>query len=242
MGAHSDIYQNLSGRFMQDQPALLAGTLLVAAVTAFAVWRLFFHPLARFPGPKLAAITDYYVTYYDLVKNGAIVHHLEVLHQIYGECQLNRNDWRTHLIVSRPFKVLSLGSGPTRWVTDFHLSRLSFLTFLIFKLHFCDIKAYDDIYRNNKLIKDPWFYDCFLEQESSFGYIDQQQAKLCNAVTSHDMLSRQSKPMHISGDPHIQQLTASHERHESRQPSGQLTGSNPEGFLSVNLASADDLS
>ena len=69
-----------------------------------------------------------------------------------------------------------------------------------------------------------------------------QQAKLSYAVTSHDMLSRHSKPMHISSDPHVQQLTASHERHESRQPSGQLTGPNPEGFLSVNLASADDLS
>lgn len=48
--------------------------------------RLFFHPLLAFPGPKLAAATDLYTAYYDLVVGGGLVDQLEILHRIYGEC------------------------------------------------------------------------------------------------------------------------------------------------------------
>lgn len=47
--------------------------------------RLFFHPLSVFPGPRLAAATDLYTAYYDLVVGGGLVDQLEVLHEIYGE-------------------------------------------------------------------------------------------------------------------------------------------------------------
>lgn len=96
MGVQSNIYQNLAGRFTQEQSAIIAGTLVIAAVVGLSVWRLCFHQLARFPGPRIAALTDYYATYYDLVKNGAIVQQLEVLHQRYGECILDCNEWRVH--------------------------------------------------------------------------------------------------------------------------------------------------
>lgn len=59
----------------------------IGAVT-LAWYRLYLHPLAQFPGPVLAAISDYYTTYYDLWKGGAQVKQLEKLHKIYGE--LNR--------------------------------------------------------------------------------------------------------------------------------------------------------
>ncbi|KAJ3513791.1 hypothetical protein NMY22_g14937 [Coprinellus aureogranulatus] len=44
----------------------------------------YFHPLAGVPGPRLAAITDYYATFYDLVENGKMVKQLESLHKRYG--------------------------------------------------------------------------------------------------------------------------------------------------------------
>ena len=38
------------------------------------------------PGPLFAALTDYYVTYYDIVKDGATVEQLQKLHALYGAC------------------------------------------------------------------------------------------------------------------------------------------------------------
>jgi hypothetical protein len=53
-------------------------------LTSLAVFRLFIHPLQRFPGPKIAAITLWYQAYYDLVKDGGLLEQLEKLHLKYG--------------------------------------------------------------------------------------------------------------------------------------------------------------
>lgn len=52
------------------------------------VYRLFFSPLAKFPGPKLAAITGWYEGYYDIFagggEGGRFARQVEKLHQQYG--------------------------------------------------------------------------------------------------------------------------------------------------------------
>lgn len=51
-----------------------------------AVYRLFLSPLAKFPGPKLAALTRKYESYYEAVQNYEYLWKIKKLHQQYGEC------------------------------------------------------------------------------------------------------------------------------------------------------------
>lgn len=51
---------------------------------ALVVHRLYFSPLAKFPGPKLAAATLWYEYYYDVVKRGRYTWKIAELHAQYG--------------------------------------------------------------------------------------------------------------------------------------------------------------
>lgn len=48
------------------------------------LYRLLLHPLAKFPGPKLADITRYYEGYYDVVQNGQYTIRIAEMHKQYG--------------------------------------------------------------------------------------------------------------------------------------------------------------
>ncbi|EXJ89675.1 hypothetical protein A1O3_02742 [Capronia epimyces CBS 606.96] len=48
------------------------------------VYRLYFHPLAKFPGPKYAAISRWHEFYYEVVKKGQFTFKIQELHKQYG--------------------------------------------------------------------------------------------------------------------------------------------------------------
>ncbi|KAF9019737.1 cytochrome P450 [Hymenopellis radicata] len=76
---------NLIGDTLQQLSYLqLFFLLVVARFLYLLVYRLYLHPLKAFPGPRLAAVTDYYQGYFEVWKNGMFVQHLEKLHEIYG--------------------------------------------------------------------------------------------------------------------------------------------------------------
>ncbi|KAF9077861.1 cytochrome P450 [Rhodocollybia butyracea] len=49
-----------------------------------ALYRLFFHPLSGYPGPTLAALTNWYEAYYNVVKGGGLIAKYEQLHKLHG--------------------------------------------------------------------------------------------------------------------------------------------------------------
>jgi hypothetical protein len=48
------------------------------------IYRIYFHPLSRFPGPKLTAATRWYEFYYQVVRGGRFFEKIEEMHEKYG--------------------------------------------------------------------------------------------------------------------------------------------------------------
>lgn len=49
------------------------------------VYRLYFHPLAHIPGPKLTACTHLYEFYYNVIRPGKFLFKIEEMHKQYGQ-------------------------------------------------------------------------------------------------------------------------------------------------------------
>jgi hypothetical protein len=64
--------------------AATAAVTLLVGIVALTVYRLYFHPLAKFPGRKLAAATPWYEFYYDFVKRGKYTFEIQKMHEKYG--------------------------------------------------------------------------------------------------------------------------------------------------------------
>ncbi|KAG8531742.1 uncharacterized protein KY384_003374 [Bacidia gigantensis] len=64
--------------------SLVMFLVFLAYHLGLVVYRLFFAPLAGFPGPKIAAVTGLYEFYYDYVKNGSYLYRIEQMHRDYG--------------------------------------------------------------------------------------------------------------------------------------------------------------
>lgn len=58
-------------------------------VLLVAIYRLYLHPISKFPGPKLAAVTSLYGFYFNVVKGGRYLWEIEKMHKKYGAIALS---------------------------------------------------------------------------------------------------------------------------------------------------------
>lgn len=93
----------LTSTFRQWPLASLELSLVVLVSIGIVGYRTYFHPLAKVPGPKIAAATGLYEFWYDVVKRGRYVSIIEDMHVRYGMfyrsikswCNVHRSD-RSH--------------------------------------------------------------------------------------------------------------------------------------------------
>ena len=138
---------------MMDIPRLwIAAIGLSTFLFARAVYRAFFHPLRKVPGPKLAAATYLYEFYYDIILGGRYIFKIEKLHKKYGTFiylvvpwrGLTRSDWLGPIVRISPHEV-----------------------------HISDPHFYDQIYAHSshRRDKDPWVVNGFTAPQSMVGTV-----------------------------------------------------------------------
>lgn len=72
-------------RLLQSQTLFLVPFITIGLYTiGFAIYRLYLSPLAKFPGPKLAALTRLYESYYEAIQNYEYLWKIKEMHEKYG--------------------------------------------------------------------------------------------------------------------------------------------------------------
>ena len=98
-----DFAPNVS--FLPSSYVTLLLTLAILYVETLLIYRLYYAPVAKFPGPRLAAITFFYEFYYDVWLEGQYTWKIQDLHKQYGMYLL---------ILAPPFSHRSCSSRPVR--------------------------------------------------------------------------------------------------------------------------------
>jgi hypothetical protein len=137
----------------------LVPILFIIYLLGLALFRLYFSPIARFPGPKLAALTRWYEFYYEVVLRGKFSDHITELHKTYGELNILT---ATYFGSTR----LTVLEGPIIRITPD-------------ELHVNDPAFYDILFNKNpKSVKNPWFNPRFGNESGVFSTCDAAHHKL----------------------------------------------------------------
>ena len=144
----------------------LPGVFLVAGLLYFIglpIYRLYWSPIAKFPGPKLAAVTYLYELYYDIVKRGKYTFKIRDLHAEYGQSLMVLAIYQSLIqLVLLISKLL----GPIVRINPT-------------ELHISDPDYYDTLYnREGKWEKNPFYVNSFGNLVSGFGTVDHDLHRL----------------------------------------------------------------
>ncbi|KAI3323770.1 hypothetical protein HD806DRAFT_522336 [Xylariaceae sp. AK1471] len=116
----------LNGTYRWQQAGLFSSTTLYVAVIAWAaylaglaVYRLVFSPLAKIPGPKIAAFTYFYEIYYDVLLEGQYFRQIAKMHETYGPI-VRINPHEVHF--NDPEFIDPLFPGPARKTDEYEFT------------------------------------------------------------------------------------------------------------------------
>ena len=99
-----------------------------------ALYRLFYGPIAAFPGPKIAALTFWYEFYHDVIRKGQYTRVIHQMHEKYGMFPL----------IPRPISQCSYFlRGPIVRINPY-------------ELHINDPDYYDEVYPGNRRRTTKW--------------------------------------------------------------------------------------
>ncbi|KAM0124736.1 hypothetical protein ACHAP3_010138 [Botrytis cinerea] len=87
--------------------------ILLSYIAYGIVWRLYFSPIAEFPGPKLAAISILYEIYHEIVLGGKYTFKIKELHEKYGPI-IRINPWELHISDPDYYDELYAAGGKRR--------------------------------------------------------------------------------------------------------------------------------
>jgi hypothetical protein len=78
-------------QLLSKEAAAAGVAILLVYVIGVIVQRLYFSPIAKFPGPKLAAATFWYEFYFDVIQSGKFTWQIQRIHEKYGmlKCKLS---------------------------------------------------------------------------------------------------------------------------------------------------------
>lgn len=148
---------------------LLAGPIIY--VFSIAIYRRFFHPLAKIPGPLPAAITAYYHLYY----NRRLIYELDRLHEEYGPIvRIGPNE--VHLAdVEHYDTIYHVGSKYNKWPRWYNAMGLPQSAFGSMSM---------EAHRIRRGALNPFFSRAkVLELES---IVQEKVAKVCNRMAASD--------------------------------------------------------
>jgi len=122
----------------RDSPLLFGLGVFGLYILLGAIYRLYFSPIAQFPGPKLAAVTFWYEFYYDIILRGQYVFKVRELHTKYGPI-VRINPYELHVSDPDFYEILYAGPGKRRERWKWHAAGLgipgSMLGTLDYDLH-----------------------------------------------------------------------------------------------------------
>lgn len=95
------------------KPSILPSALLILYLVGLGIYRLYFSPLAAYPGPKLAALSNWYEFYWDVIQQGQFTFHIQQLHLKYGKSLLSST--------CQPESSFEINAGPIIRITPTEL-------------------------------------------------------------------------------------------------------------------------